>query len=55
MFEREPALRFHEPDEVLYARIPRSRLRFAIPVPDPGNDEHGHDDERDERADDRPA
>jgi hypothetical protein len=48
MFEREPALRFHEPDEVLDARVPRNRLRFCISVPYLGNDEHRPDDERDE-------
>jgi hypothetical protein len=55
MFERESALRFHEPDEVLHAGVPGSRLRFSISVPDPGSDEHGRDDEHDKQADDRPA
>jgi hypothetical protein len=55
MFEGEPALRFHEPDQVLHARVPRTGLRTFIPFPDAGNDDRGGDDERDQDAHDRPT
>jgi hypothetical protein len=55
MFEGEPALRFHEPDQVLHARIPHIGLWSVGAVPDAGNDNRGGGDERDQGADDRPS
>jgi hypothetical protein len=58
MFEGQPALRFHEPDQVLHARVPRIWRWLGwsfIPASDAGNDDSRSDDEGEQDADDRPS
>jgi hypothetical protein len=56
VIEGEPALGFHEPDQVVHARIPPTGLRTFIFFPDAGNDDRrSSDHERDQDADDRPS